>query len=197
MSERLPKVRDGNLIVANIPMCDDQGCPSRTNCFRHSAGGRVPRAEKQPYFAEPTRGKDEDSCPFMWPIRVNKVRYPRVRRVTVVSQYTIRNDPAQLRAFLTVKEVAKICGDVSPHTIESWSRRTDLHFPKPLKIGSRTRVWLRSDIEAYLKSEEIRGTGARGRHAWVGGTAENPAHPWVHPEASPDTVHDEPNTEDT
>jgi hypothetical protein len=96
-----PTVEGNVLLITNTPMCDDLGCPSRKNCFRHSASGRVARPNKQPYFAEPTRAKDDISCPWYWPIVVHGERRPRVRRVTVIEQFTIKNDPSQLKMWRT------------------------------------------------------------------------------------------------
>lgn len=173
-----PTIVDGKVIVANIPMCDDQGCPSRFNCYRHGQGGRLAVANKQPYFAEPTRARDEESCAFFWPVNPKGVRRPRIRRITVEEQYTIRNDPAQIKAFISARDVAKML-DIAPATLEGWLRRPDLNFPPPLKMG-KNRMWTRAEIAEFLKSDHLRGIGARGRHAWLGATKESPAYPWVH-----------------
>jgi predicted DNA-binding transcriptional regulator AlpA len=190
-SSRLPKVRGDNLIVTNLPMCDDLGCPSRTNCFRHIEAGRVPRAQNQPYFAEPVRARDEDHCAFYWPIRPKGIRMPRIRRVTIEQQYTIRSDPSQMKMLLTAIEVARMFAVTKP-TIDSWLKRHDLNFPKPFKIGNKNRMWYRSDIDTFIRSDALRGVGARGRHAWLGGTADNPAYPWVHIAPEQETPHERP-----
>jgi predicted DNA-binding transcriptional regulator AlpA len=175
----LPKIDRALVPVVNTPMCDDLGCPSRKNCFRHAASGRIPRAEKQPYFAEPTRTADEDSCPWYWPLILHGFKKPKVRQVTVVREYTIRNDPKQVSAFISINDVAKmLC--CSPQTVKNLTKRDDLNFPQPFNLAGRIRYWLRTDIENFLKDEGLRGWGSQGRHAWKGGNDTMPAYPWVH-----------------
>jgi predicted DNA-binding transcriptional regulator AlpA len=167
------------IIVINSPMCEDLGCPSRKNCFRHGAAGRIPRSVAQPYFAEPTRDPEAISCPWYWPLKVEGIRLPKVRRVTTVKQYTVKNDPGQIKTFITIGEVASMLG-VRPSTIAKWSKRPDINFPEPLKLGNKNKHWVRLEVEDFLKSDENRGVGLRGaqhRH-WMGATPEHPAWPW-------------------
>lgn len=53
------------------------------------------------------------------------------------------------KTYLTDKEVASHF-NVSTDSIRRWIREG--HFPKPMRIGTGTSRWLRTDIEAYGKS---------------------------------------------
>ncbi|UMO76014.1 hypothetical protein [Planktothrix phage Pra-JY27] len=168
------------IFVVNAPMCEDAGCPSRKNCYRHPASGRVPRAEGQPYFAEATRGADETSCPWQWPLRIEDRKAPKVKRVSAAGHYTIKNDPTQVKTFISRTEVANMLG-IRPTTVDRLCRRPDISFPQPMKLGNKNKHWVYAEVEAFLKSPENRGIGVRGAkpRSWIGGTQQQPAYPFI------------------
>src|SRR3990172_249903 len=49
-----------------------------------------------------------------------------------------------------VAEAAKLCGVKKPNFIRDFTSKPD--FPKPVVELSSGRIWLRSDIETYLRS---------------------------------------------
>ena len=53
------------------------------------------------------------------------------------------------KTYLTDKDVAAHF-NVSTDSIRRWIREG--HFPKPMRIGTGTSRWLRTEIEAYGKS---------------------------------------------
>ena len=51
-----------------------------------------------------------------------------------------------------VAEAAKLCGVKKPNFIRDFVSKTD--FPKPVVDLASGRIWLRSEIEAYLRSKD-------------------------------------------
>lgn len=165
-------------IINNHPMCEDASCPARENCFRHRASGRLPRASAQPYFSEPTRARDEESCDYHWPIRVAGRRV-QVRRAGVDKNYTYRNDPSQISMFLRIGEVAKMM-NLAPGTVRRLQKRAG--FPAPVVLSGKTRYWNRSEVEQYLLSGQDNSREGVGRHAWRKPPGTQEAFPWEHEE---------------
>lgn len=171
--------RHEDRVIGSHPMCEDGSCPSKANCYRHPASGRIAKPKAQPYFSEPTRAKDEASCPFYWPIKVPGVKRPSLRRLTVDHDYTYRNDPSQIAMFLNSGDVAKMLG-VTKNTVAKMVKRVD--FPKPISLSGKIKLWSVADIETWLESNRTRSGEGVGWHAWRKPREEGPAYPWIHEE---------------
>ena len=50
-----------------------------------------------------------------------------------------------------MRELTKLL-KISKETLYLWMRKNK--FPKPLKLGARTAVWLKEDIEKWLKEKK-------------------------------------------
>jgi len=50
-----------------------------------------------------------------------------------------------------IRELTKLL-KVSKETVYLWIRKNK--FPKPLKLGARTSVWLKEDIEKWLEEKK-------------------------------------------
>ena len=49
--------------MADISMCEGQGCPLKDTCYRHTA---PPTLHWQAYFCEPPYNKEEKNCTSYW-----------------------------------------------------------------------------------------------------------------------------------
>lgn len=58
------------------------------------------------------------------------------------------------RKLITAATVRELCGGVTDMTIWRWVQRSDLDFPKPLKIGRRN-YWREAEILAWLDAREV------------------------------------------
>jgi len=61
----------------------------------------------------------------------------------------------ELSRLLTKEQVAKLC-QVSRRTVTTWQRTEFKDFPKPEVIGKILLVWFREEVEAWLKTAEIK-----------------------------------------
>lgn len=62
--------------------------------------------------------------------------------------------PPQSARLIPSQVVRNLCGGISLATLERWTRRPDLAFPKARKIGDR-RFWREAEVIAWLDSREV------------------------------------------
>lgn len=53
--------------MPDIAMCQDDDCPARSKCYRHSASGTTPKGLNQAYLIF-CREHGDKNCGYFWPL---------------------------------------------------------------------------------------------------------------------------------